>query len=48
MWWAAMRACAPCFRASEGIPQQVVVPVERAEFGWAGRRCHRLAGRAAE
>ena len=34
MWWAATRACAPCFAAPEGIPQQVVIPAERADFGW--------------
>ena len=34
MWWAAMRACARCSPAPEGIPQQVVVPAERADFGW--------------
>ena len=26
MWWAAMRACARCLPAVEGIPQQLVVP----------------------
>ena len=34
MWWAAMRACARCSRRSTGIPQQVVVAAERADFGW--------------
>ena len=34
MWWAAMRACARCLPAPEGIPQQLVVPAERADFGW--------------
>ena len=34
MWWAAMRACARCSPAPEGIPQQLVVPAERADFGW--------------
>ena len=34
MWWAARRACARCFPAPEGIPQQLVVPAERADFGW--------------
>ena len=34
MWWAAMKACARVFPADEGIPQQVVIPVERADFGW--------------
>ena len=34
MWWAATRACARCSLAPDGIPQQVVVPAERAEFGW--------------
>ena len=32
------------FPAPEGIPQQVVVPAERADFGWAGHRCQRLVG----
>ena len=34
MWWAAMRACARCSPAPDGIPQQLVVPAERADFGW--------------
>src|SRR5246127_2391719 len=34
MWWAAMRACARCLWRGEGVPQQLVVPVERADFGW--------------
>ena len=34
MWWAVMRACAPCLPRGEGIPQQLVIPVERADFGW--------------
>ena len=34
MWWAAMRACARCSPAPEGIPQQLVVPAERADLGW--------------
>ena len=34
MWWAAMRACARCLSRREGIPQQVVIPAERADFGW--------------
>ena len=29
-----MRACARLFAAPEGVPQQVVLPVERADFGW--------------
>ncbi len=28
------RACARCSPALEGIPQQLVVPAERADFGW--------------
>ena len=34
MWWAATRACARCSRRPRGYPQQLVVPVERADFGW--------------
>ena len=34
MWWAVMRACARCSRRAEGIPQQLVIPAERADFGW--------------
>ena len=32
------------FPAPEGIPQQLVVPVERADFGWQVVDAHRLAG----
>ena len=34
MWWAARRACARCSPAVEGIPRQLVVPAEQADFGW--------------
>ena len=34
MWWAAMRACGRCLWRVEGIPRQLVVAVERADFGW--------------
>ena len=32
------------FAAPDGIPRQVVVPPEQADFGWARRRRHRLVG----
>ena len=35
------------FAAPEGIPQQVVVPAERADFGWQVVDASRLAGRPA-
>ena len=35
------------FAAPEGIPQQVVMPVGQAGFGWRRRRCHRLVGKSA-
>ena len=35
------------FPAPEGIPQQRVVPVERADFGWQVVDASRLAGRPA-
>ena len=34
MWWAGMKVCARCSSRPTAIPQQVVVPVERADFGW--------------
>ena len=35
------------FPAPEGIPQQLVIPVERAEFGWQVIDASRLAGEPA-
>ena len=34
MWWAAMRSCAHCLPRPRAMPQQLVVPPERADFGW--------------
>ena len=35
MWWAAMRACARCFAAPEGIPEQLVVTAPSGpSLGW--------------
>ena len=34
MWWAVTRACARCIAAPEGIPQQLIVSAEQADFGW--------------
>ncbi len=33
-WWAVTKACARCSSPRTGIPQQVIVPAERAELGW--------------
>ena len=33
MWWAATRACARSLSPPR-VPQQVVLPPERAEVGW--------------
>ncbi len=35
------------FAAPEGLPRQLVLPVERADFGWQVTRCHRLVGKPA-
>ena len=35
------------FAADEGIPRQLVVPAERADFGWQCHRCRRLVGQPA-
>ena len=34
MWWSRHESLRTVFAAPEGIPQQLVVPPERAEFGW--------------
>ena len=34
MWWAAMRACAPCSRRPRGYPGSWWCRAERADFGW--------------
>ena len=34
MWWAATNRCAPLFPDIDGVPLQLVVPPERADFGW--------------
>ena len=35
------------FLAPGGGPRQVVIPLERADFGWRGGGCQRLAGEPA-
>ena len=34
MWWVVRRACARCLRRLRGYREQLVVPAERADFGW--------------
>ena len=34
MWWAATSRLRTVFPSVDGIPQQLVVPAEQADFGW--------------
>ena len=34
MWWPATKSCARCSRRPTGSPSRLVLPPERADFGW--------------
>ena len=45
-WWATHESLRTLFVAPDGIPRQVVLPVERADFGWDVVDASALAGGA--